>query len=157
MTVAMGVPGKLVGGELAGGVVTLSCHNDNPVRPVDDQRLVTGGVARRGDERDSWQHFGGAGHLLEAAAVDELGEGVVRCLPGGAEFCCSPVPSQRIVPRILPIIELGSSAVLASGRATQMIWMPIIWVCTTHAMYPRPGHFPARRWVLRAAPFLPSD
>jgi hypothetical protein len=34
-----------------------------------------------------------------------------------------------------------------------MIWMPIIWVCATHAMYPRPGHFPARLWVLRAASF----
>jgi hypothetical protein len=71
VTVTMGVPSKLVGGVLAGGVVTLSRHNGNPVRPVDHQRLMTGGVARRGDERDSWQHFGGAGHLREAPA-DQL-------------------------------------------------------------------------------------
>src|SRR5262249_56513598 len=29
--------------------------------------------------------LGGTGPLLERAAVDKLGEGVVRCLPGGAE------------------------------------------------------------------------
>jgi len=81
-------PGKLVGGVLGGGVVTLPGHDDNPVRPADHQRLVTGGVAWRGHERDFWQHSGWAGQLLETAAVDEFGEGVVRCVPGGAEFCC---------------------------------------------------------------------
>jgi hypothetical protein len=60
---------------------------------------------------------------------------------------------REIVPRIFPIIWVGFISGTRRRQSTQMIWVPIIWVCATHAMYPCPGHFPARLWVLRTAPF----
>jgi len=86
VAVAMGSPGELVGGVLRRRVVALPGHDHRPVRPMDDQRLVTVGVTWRRHEEDSRQHFSLAYHLLEAASLDELGEGVVLRLAGGVEL-----------------------------------------------------------------------
>ena len=61
VTVPMGLPGKLVGGVLGGGVVALPGHNHGPIRLADRKRLVTVGVAGCGHEHDPWQHLRNGG------------------------------------------------------------------------------------------------
>lgn len=84
--ITMGLPRELVGGVLRGGVVALPRHDNRPIRPADDQRLVTVGVTWCRHEKDPGQHLNLACHVFEPAAFDEFGECVIRCLAGSAEF-----------------------------------------------------------------------
>ena len=88
VTITMGLPRELVGRVLCRRVVALPRHDHRPVRPTDDQRLVTGGVPWGRHEEDPWQHLNLACHLREAAALDELGERVAGRLAGGIELGC---------------------------------------------------------------------
>ena len=83
----MGSPRKLVGRVLRSRIVALPGNDHCPVRPPDDERLVSLGVAWRRQQEDACQYFDPAFHLLEVIALKQLGESVIRCLASRIEFC----------------------------------------------------------------------
>ena len=65
-------PGEDVCAVAAGGVMTLSCHDHVAVAASDDQRLMSGGVPRGGDQGNARQDLSLAVELLVPFALDPV-------------------------------------------------------------------------------------
>ena len=80
--IAMRLPRQGVAAVRSGVVVALAGHDHCPVQPTDDKGLMPSGVSRSWQYRHTGQDLSFAFELFVAqpGCVNELGQGVVRCV-----------------------------------------------------------------------------